>query len=187
MGDWHSGTYIASQILLVVSYTLFSITYFIGGRQKLLTTNIANNILMGIGYGLLGGWVAVGMCSIAVVRDITSSIMDKLKPENCNKTTCQDWFFLFLWISLFATVALMTAKSFISIIPVFATIIYTISIWQKNILVYKIMGIFRSVFWIIYNIWLANVVGFAWEIGLLISIIIGLIIYIRKNKITKIF
>ncbi len=59
IGDWGSDIYIASQIFITISYCFLALTYFITNRGKLLLTTIASNLIMGIGFVLLGGWTGL--------------------------------------------------------------------------------------------------------------------------------
>ena len=57
----------------------------------------------------------------------------------------------------------------------FATLLYTLSIWQNNTKTYKKYGIFVSIFWITYRIYVESFFGIILEGLSFLSAIIGLI------------
>ena len=65
---------------------------------------------------------------------------------------------------------------------VFATMLYTYSVWQKKTSIYKILGIPVGIIWISYNIYIVSIFGIILEVVLLISAIIGIV---REYKIKK--
>ena len=138
------------------------------------------------GFILLGGWVALAMCAIAICRDITSSIINAHRSEKEQmKITKSDWLFLALWSGAFTIATIFTSSGFLTLFAYFATMTFTVSIWQKNPLVYRILGIFVGVFWITYNIALSSLMGVILESSLLIFVIAGLIMFVRKTKNNK--
>ncbi|MCL2748592.1 MAG: YgjV family protein [Alphaproteobacteria bacterium] len=186
MGDWLSTQYITSQVFVSIAYLLLASTYFITQRRRLLLTVITSNTSMGIGFALLGGWVAVGMCIIAICRDIVSDIINSRRsPADKMKITKSDWWWLALWISLFTTVMAFTQTGFMTLFAYFATMTFTISIWQKNQFIYRFLGIFVGIFWITYNVVVKSFMGITLESALLIFVIAGLIQYCIKERKSK--
>ena len=78
--------------------------------------------------------------------------------------------------------AIFTYTDFLSLMSVFATMLYTYSVWQKSTKVYKRLGAPISLIWIIYNIYIKSLFGIILEIILMSAAIIGLI---REEKSTK--
>jgi hypothetical protein len=68
---------------------------------------------------------------------------------------------------------------------VFATMLYTYSVWQKKISIYKILGIPVGIIWIIYNIYIVSIFGIILEVVLLISAIIGIVREYKMKKESK--
>ena len=183
MGDWTSATYITSQVFVSIAYILLAMTYFITSRHKQLLTTISSNVTMGVGFFLLGGYVAVAMCAIAICRDIASSIINSRRaPAELMKNTKLDWALLVLWIALFTTATALTQHGFMTLFAYFATMTFTVSIWQKNPLIYRFLGIFVGIFWIIYNVVVKSLMGVTLESALLIFVVAGLISYLKSQK-----
>ena len=186
MGDWTSPQYILSQVFVSLGYILFAITYFVTRRQNLLWTNIGGNIAMVAGFSLLGGWVAVAMCSIGIFRDLTSSMVNALRKRTRRmKKTRLDWFLLAFWISMFTIATVFTHEGFLTMFAYFSTVIFTISIWQKNVFVYRVLGIFACAPWIVYNAVLESVMGVVIESILLVFMIVGVITHLKNVKARK--
>lgn len=183
MGNWSSAQYIISQVFVCISYIAIAFTYFITQRHKLLMTSIFSAFTVSIGFALLGGWVAVSMCIIAICRDITSNFIDSRRSEaDKMKITKSDWWLLALWVSLFTIATAFTQTGFMTLFAYFATTTFTISIWQKNQFIYRLLGVFVGIFWIIYNIVVQSFMGLTLESILLVFVIISLISYVKNNK-----
>ena len=183
MGDWTSSTYIASQVFTCIAYMLYAASYFVTERQKILALIIIGNVNLGIGFLLLGGYVGVGMCIVAITRDTVSAIIHRCrKAQEKDKTLLTDWLWLALWVSISTTIAAFTASSLISLTAYFGTLAMTISVWQKNGFIYRLLGILQAILWISYSLYLQSVMGTLLEFVSLVFIIIRFIPYIRNMK-----
>ena len=63
-----------------------------------------------------------------------------------------------------------------------ASIIFTISVWQKNIKVYKILGLISSVLSLVYYIYIASIFAIILEVVLFIFMLVTSIIYFKKER-----
>ena len=68
---------------------------------------------------------------------------------------------------------------------VIATSLYTFSVWQKNVKVYKYLGIPMGILWISYNIYIMSIVELVLESALFISVLISIILSRKKNIIDR--
>jgi hypothetical protein len=162
---------------------LLAASYFVIGRRKLLGVVILSNLTMGIGFLLLGGYVGVGMCLAAVARDIVSDIIYRRRPEHeKNKIMRADWWWLLLWVSVWTATAAATQTGFVSLFAYFASLTFTISIWQKSAFMYRFLGILVGIFWIVYNLYLQSLMGFVLESILLVFVTAGFIAYARRGE-----
>ncbi|MCL2439341.1 MAG: YgjV family protein [Alphaproteobacteria bacterium] len=183
MGDWSSGTYIASQVFVAISYILLAATYFIHQRTKQLATSIASATTVGISWIFLGAWNGVALAVIAICRDITSSVIyARRPPPERNINTRLDWWLLALWLSLFTISAVVIWQGVWYLFAYFATMTFAISIWQKDPLVYRALGILVGIFWIVYNIAIKSDVGLWLESVLLLFVIAGFFSYWKKHR-----
>lgn len=183
MGDWGSIQYIISQVFIILSFVLFTLTYFMKKRNIILLSCILGNLLMGIGYSLLYAWVGVCMCIVAIFRDsVSAAINKKRSPEDKNKITKLDWILLAVWVVALVVPTVLTEEGFLTWFALFGTMAFTVSVWQKNILVYKILGVASAICWVVYNIAVKNFFGLILEACLLVGVIIGLVLYLTKSK-----
>ena len=101
------------------------------------------------------------------------------KRENINKT---DIVILIILVAILVGSALFTYDGFFSLFSVFATLFYTISVWQKKTNIYKLLGIPVGISWIIYNAYLMSIFGIILETILLICSITGYVLEVKNKK-----
>ena len=70
-----------------------------------------------------------------------------------------------------AVFAFFTYAGAFSLLPIVGTLMYSFSICQKNILLYRRIGIFSTLVWFTYNIYVFNVVGILGQATLFFFII----------------
>ena len=78
--------------------------------------------------------------------------------------------------------AIFTYEGVLSLLSVIATMLYTLSVWQKNPKVYKLLGIPIGILWIAYNIYVMSIFGIILETILLICSSTGYLLEIKKGK-----
>jgi len=109
-------------------------------------------------------------------------MIDEKKNGKSEQITRKDIVILMVLYVISIISAIYTYEGFLSLMSVFATMLYTYSVWQKKTSVYKILGVPVGIIWIIYNVYIASIFGIILEIVLLISAIIGII---REYKLKK--
>ena len=181
--DWTSLNYIISQVFITLCYVVFGSTYFRKNRKNILLSGIASNTFGGIAFFLLGGYSGMVMNFVAITRDITSSIIHKNRPKDKQSATTKlDWYLLGLWVTLLTAGSIVTANGFFSLFWYFATLLFTISIWQKNIFIYRSSGVLTSILRMIYHIFLGNIMGIVLEAILFVFIVIGFLQYVKEQR-----
>lgn len=175
--------YFISQIFITCALVLQGSTYFFNNRHRQLIAIILSNLLSALCFFILGGYVAVVMNVIAIARDVTSNfIYSHRAPENRDKITHTDCWLLALWVSLLSIGSAFTAHGVLSMLPYFSTMIFTIAIWQKSVLVYRFAGLLTNSLLIAYNIFMHNLMGIVLQSGLLMFAILGFIAYFREQN-----
>lgn len=121
------------------------------------------------------------MCIVALLRNIIFLVDEKKngKREKVNKTDIVILIVLYV-ISIISTI--FTYDGFLSLLSVFAIMLYTFSVWQKKTNIYKLLGIPIGILWILYNIYIISIFGIILETILLICSITGYLLEMRKNK-----
>lgn len=173
-------TYILSQIFTIINYTLLGLTYYAKDRKKILIISFLSIIANGVAYILLSAWTGLAMCIVALIRNVIFILDERRngKKDTINKKDIIILIVLYL-ITIISTI--FTYDGFLSLLSVFATSIYTYSVWQKKPSMYKILGIPGGILWILYNIYIKSIFGIILESILLICSISGYIIGKRKE------
>jgi len=174
-------TYIVSQVFVVMSYMLLATTYFLKSRKSIIIAGFVSLMIMCVAYILLSAWTAVAMVVVAVIRNIIF-LYDEKKYGKSNKITKRDNYILTFLILITIALTIPTYSGFLSLLAVFANTVYTVSVWQKNPKVYKILGIPGGLLWIAYDIYIMSVMGIILESTLLVFVIIGVILAFRRKE-----
>lgn len=169
--------YILSQVFTIFMYGLMAITYYMKNRKRILIVSFASLIANMIAYVLLNAWSGLAMCIVAMVRNVIF-LVDEKRDEISRK----DIVILVVLYVISGVSAIFTYEGFFSLLSVFATMLYTYSIWQKKTEVYKLCGIPVGILWILYNLYVKSIFGVILEMILLVNSIIGYKIEKRIKK-----
>ncbi|MBR3697369.1 MAG: YgjV family protein [Clostridia bacterium] len=172
--------YILSQLFSIISYILIGTTYYVKERSTLLIISFFQTIFLGIGYYFLGQYQGMLMLTVGVITSIIIFIEEKKcgKKEHIEKRDI----IILISILLYAVfLAIVTYTEILSLFSVFATIVWVISVWVKDIKVYKFIGIITCVLWLVFNIYAQSISGIVVECILLVTSISGYCLEL-KNK-----
>ncbi len=176
--------YILSQIFVVLSYILLGSTYLIKQRSTILCINMCSLVCNGVSYFLLNAWAGLGTIAIAVLRNVIFIVQQRIKV--LEKYKIDDIIILVFLLIVSAVVGVITYDTVWSLFSIFASVTYTISVWQHNVKVYKLLGVLTSAFGIVYFVFIGSIFGCILESCLLVTAGVGAIMYIRKHKNDKI-
>ena len=169
--------YIFSQIFTVIGYFFTTATYHASNRKLVLILNLLSKFSFMVAYILLGAWSALAMIGVALIRNIVFMIN--------KKDTIKDILMLIIVYLTTIISAIYTYEGFYSLLPVFATLIYTYSIFQKNIRIYKFLGIPTETCCVIYNFYIKSISAIILGIIPLISSIVGFLREINKKEVNQ--
>ena len=178
--EW-SITYIFSQVFCIAMYVFLAITYHAKNRKKVLVFNSLALISSFIMYSLLDAWTGQAMSFIAIIRNIVF-LIDEKKNGKSDKITKKDTIILIIIAIATILVTIPAYNGFLSLLSVFATTLYSISVWQKKKIAYRFFGIPIGILWISYNIYILNLFGIILESILLIVSTSGYIVELKKIK-----
>ena len=171
--------YLLSQFLVLIVYFLMSLTFFMKSRKKILWLNTSANLIFPFGLYLLGGNSGMWAILISNVRNIYSLVL--VYQGKDKKTTKRDYFVLLLIVIALIVSAVLTYNGNIfSLFLTFATILFTYTIFQTNIAIYRWLNIVVSLLRLIYHIFVFSIVGIVFEIGLLIATVVG--VWVGRGK-----
>lgn len=162
-------------------YVLLAITYYVKNRKTVLVISFLSLIANAIAYILLEAYTGLAMCVIALIRNVYF-LADEKKNGKREEIVRKDVIVLIVLYIITAISTCFTYEGFLSLLSVFATMIYTYSVWQKKTIVYKICGIPVGILWIAYNLYVKSVFGVILEAILLISSIIGYYLEEKNRK-----
>lgn len=177
-------TYIVSQVFTVIMYILLGITFYVKDRKKLLIIHFIATISIAIAYILLGAWTGLAMCVVVIIRNIIFLLDEKKngKRDTINKT---DIIILIVLYAISIVFAIFSYDGIFSLLSVAATMLNTYSVWQKNIKLYKLLGIPTGILWVLYNTYIMSIFGIILESLLLICSTTGYILEKRKTTLDK--
>jgi len=167
-------TYIISQIFVVGMYATLAITYFLKDIKKILIFNLLGSVFIGIAYFLLSAYTGLAMTFVAIFRNIIFLIYEKEDEKSIRS--------LIVIYLIIIVVTIPTYAGFLSLLSVFATALFTFSLWQKKTIVYKILGIPVSLLWVFYNIYIMSLFGILLESGIIVFAIVGFIIELKRRS-----
>lgn len=175
-------TYIVSQIFTIIMYGLLAITYYLKDRKTILIVSFLSVVANGIAYVLLNAYSGLAMCVVAVIRNVVF-IIDENKNGKSDKMNKKDIMILIAVYIACIVSAVFTYEGVFSLLSVFATMVYTYSVCQKDTKMYKMLGIPVGVLWVGYNIFVKSIFGVILEAILLICSITGYVLEIKgKNS-----
>ena len=173
-------TYFLSQICVFLSYVFLGLTYLIKKRELILFFSVIALIFNGFSYSLLGAWAGLAVVFIALLRNVLFLVQQKIKI--LDKYKIDDYIILAVLLTISVVMAIFTYDSFFSLFTVASSMVYTVSVWQRNIKAYKILGVISSALSIVYFIFIKSLFGVILESILCILTLISTIIYILKEK-----
>lgn len=177
--NW-SVTYIVSQLFTIIMYALLALTYYAKDRRKVLILSFLSLVANGIAYIFLSAWTGFAMCVVALIRNIIF-LLDEKKNGKREKINKMDIIVLIILYIISIISAIFTYEGFFSLLSVFATMLYTFSVWQKKTNIYKLLGIPIGILWVLYNIYIFSIFGIVLESILLICSIIGYLLEIKRK------
>ncbi len=174
--------YIFSQIFICLGLGALGVSYFVKNYKLITVLCILAAGFFAIGYGLLGAYTAIGLNILSVISYICFYIFKTKNKEN------PLYFIIILWVITVVN-GVLTFTGWVSLLPTIASIMLYFSVWQKNTLVYRILGVIITIFYVVYNIMYKSFFGAIAQSVLLVVSIVGLVIYVieleKTNKTTK--
>ena len=161
-------SYIFSQIFAIINYATLIISYQIKDNKKILIYSTIGCSFSAVSFYLLKAYTGCTMASLAVLRNILF-MLDNKYGRGKNIYTL-----LFIILSLIVR-TVFTYDGLLSLLPVIATLLYTISVWVDDNALYKKLGIPTEICWLSYHIYLFSIAGIIFESLIFISVIVGLI------------
>ena len=128
-----------------------------------------------------GALVGLAMCLIAIPRDITNyTIYNRRPPQNRDKFNEHDFYWITVWTTIMIVFTAIFQGELWTWFGFFGSYIFMVSICQKNILIYRLLGITSGLCWITFNTFNQSMFGVICECILLIAVLAGIGKYIHE-------
>ena len=172
--------YISSQIVALIVYSLLVITFFYKKRKGILYISTASVFLQIPMFLLQDAWSAAAMSCIVLCRNIYMMIV--YKETESEETTKEDKRAGLIILTAIIICAYFTYEGFGSMLAVVGTLIFTYSLYQKNVFAYKWLNIICCLVWLFYSIYIFSIVQIIFEVILTISAVAGTAKHIIDNN-----
>ncbi|MBR5419171.1 YgjV family protein [Candidatus Saccharibacteria bacterium] len=166
--------YILSQIFTTISYILLGLTYFAKSKHKIVIYSCISILANTVAFTFLGAWSGLAMCFVTLFRNFYL-LWEEKKYGKKPRSTARKILFPTILYAVIIALAILTYQGPLSLLSIFATSLYTLSILQKNTKVYKFLGIPTCILWVLYNIYIGSIFGIILESTLLVVSAIGFV------------
>lgn len=171
--------YILSQIFICLSALLFTVSLQFNNKAQILFIQIFACVLYFSHYFLLG--VILGGCFaiIEMLRLIAFYVIDKNKKIN---TTKINTLVSIIFAIIFIITSLITWNAWFCIMPLVASVIVSLALGRKNVIVIKVAFLIQSVLITTYLFLISSTVGAISQIVVFIGSCIGIATMLVKQR-----
>jgi len=138
--------YYIAQIFGVLGLLVMVISLFQKDKNKMLLLIVFNGLFFGIEYLLLGAYSGMFSNFFGIFRTYFS-----MKKENDSKFD-KLYILLFFIIGYIIIGFISFDGNFISLLPIFAELIYVVTLWQKSVKKIRVGTLLMVILWLIYDI-----------------------------------
>lgn len=153
-------------------------------RRYIVFCSVTMVVLAMVAYILLQAWTGLAMCGVALMRNFYL-LYDVEKHGRARKWRLRDFLSLAIFIILIIVMAIPTYTGPLSVMSAVATVFYTLSLWQKKTIAYKILGIPSCIAQVIYYVFIWNLSGIILEGLTLVFSVVGLGLDMNRRRRTR--
>ena len=164
-------SFIFVQSLAIIASIFFAISFHARSKNRILMRQLISLLIWGAHFLFLSAWTGLAVMGVNMV--VTVVFLFKEQHEWAKKI-----YILYLSIIVLAIVTFITWTGFYSIFGFLGVGSIILAKWQNDPRQIRLISIFASVFWIIYDLFVGSYGGIISECAFIISIIISLI----RNK-----
>lgn len=168
--------YVVSQLFALVALIFSLYAFQLRRKVQLLNFNTISALCAILHYFFLGAWSGAAIKAVSAVRDATAAYethkhrISKLLP--------------LFFVAIYIATGILAFDSPFAILPVTASVIYTITIYIADISKIRLVAILTSAIWLTYDICVFSIVGIASEAIFIFDDLIAIYRY-RKRKTSK--
>ena len=167
--------YILSQVSVLLATIFLGFSFLLKNKTKILMLCIMASIMFSLQYLFLDALTGMIINMLGIVRAMYFYIGNKKEKDN---STC----FLCILIFLYLICTIITWEGLVSVAPLIASVLFTYSIWVKDIRIYKWMALPISAFWIVYNSYVGSIGGCILEGVLFVIEIVAILMYYKQRE-----
>lgn len=166
------------QIIGFIALILGVASYQFKLRTKILLTQGAANFLWAIHFYLIGAFTGSALNFVALGRNYTFVKYRNKFPGPILPS---------LFIVIFVAAVIFSWQGYLSLLPLGGMILGTLAFWHKNPTIIRLLSLFCSPMWFVYNLLSGSYPGIIIEMFIFSSILIAIIRYDILKKSEKSF
>ncbi len=143
-------------------------------RKKLVFTKLLSDVIWAVHYFMLAAYAGFSIAAIGIVREII------FYNKNRKWASSVAWPILFILIG--AGGAILSERSWYSLLPAFASSLAVICFWQNKTSKSRALGILISACMTIYDVFKHSTAGIVNEALTVFSIFLGMFLHDRKKQ-----
>lgn len=141
-------------------------------------------VIVAVAYVFLQAWTGLAMCGVALARNIYL-LFDVEKHGRARKWRLRDFLSLAFFMILIIGATIPTYTEPLSAMSAVATVLYTLSLWQKKPVLYDLLGIPSCAAQLIYHAFIGNLAGTILEGIVLLISVIGFFLDMKRDRKAK--
>lgn len=166
---------VVAQIFGFIAMVIYCISIQYNKKSKIIKLQILYNIFYLMQYLMLNAYTGVYVSLISVVNSI---ILYKYHSYRKKPPII----ILYMIIGLTIYCGVLGYSDLISLIPIITGVCFLIALWQKKLIIFRIMCIINALMWLIYNFCIGAYVG---TIGSMIQLVFSIIAFIKIDILKK--
>lgn len=168
-------SYVLSQVCVSIAMGTLGASYFVKKRNIILILNVICSLFFSLSYLFLGAYAACFINAFGIVRIAWFYFDDKKEKTDYVSL-------IVICVCLFAG-GIWTYRLWPDALVIVQGLIFTYSLWQKNVSVYLWIAPISNSLYVVYNIAYRSLLGSIFQIVLFILSVIALIrLIMNKNK-----
>lgn len=156
--------FIIAQIIGILALIILMLSFQKNEKKLLLNYQIISSLLYSIQYAFLGAYTGSLMNLTCIARNFIFNKYNNKVPI----------YWLIIIVVLMITFSLITYIGIISLLPMFAVVLYSIAVWYGNLKLIRCTEVISCTLFIVYNIRVLAITGLIATIIELISALIAI-------------
>lgn len=169
---------ILTQVLGAIAMALGVLSFQAKSSGRILVWQLTANCFWCAHYFLLNAYTGACLNILAFARNTLYYFVGKKHSDKLNHVAIG-------FCVLSVAVSLMTYQNWLSLLPMFGTVVQTFSFAVKSANKMRLFTMIGSPFWLTYNLMSGSISGAITETFAIISMIVGMLRYRNKEKIAE--